>query len=219
MTGSAFNSDETAPEGGTATLLALPGLATGIPAPPPASLDPFLDAAARCFARHGIKRTSVQDVARELRVNRATVYRQIGNAEAQVRLLLARDLHRLLASLPDALAGATGPDALVELLATIVTFARDHPVLVKVLADEADLIGPFLVSDLPELVGRVAAAITPLLEVAMTAGVLARRDPAVVAEWVVRLGVSLILAPPPGDLSQFIAELLVPALAPHEEMP
>ena len=82
-----------APEPEPATLLALPGLATGIPAPPPASLDPFLDAAARCFARHGIKRMSVQDVARELRVNRATVYRQIGNVDQQVRLLLARDLH------------------------------------------------------------------------------------------------------------------------------
>jgi AcrR family transcriptional regulator len=200
-----------------ATLLALPGLATGIPAPPPATLAPFLDAAAVCFARHGIKRTSVQDVARELRVNRATVYRQIGNVDQQVRLLLARDLHRLLASLPGALSGATGPEAIVELLDAIVTYAREHPVLVKVLADEADLIGPFLVSDMPDLVGRVAAAITPLLDAAMAGGLLARRDPVVVAEWVVRLGVSLILAPPPGDLSRFIAELLVPALSPHEE--
>jgi AcrR family transcriptional regulator len=203
------------PEHEHVTLLALPGLATGIPAPPPASLDPFLDAAAVCFVRHGIKRTSVQDVARELRVSRATVYRQIGNVDQQVRLLLARDLHRLLASLPGSLSGATGPDAIVGLLDAIVTYAREHPVLVKVLADEADLIGPFLVSDMPELVGRVAFAITPLLDAAMTDGALARRDPAVVAEWVVRLGVSLILAPPPGDLSCFIAELLVPALSPE----
>jgi AcrR family transcriptional regulator len=200
-----------------AALLALPGLVTGIPAPPPASLDPFLDAAARCFARHGIKRTSVQDVARELRVNRATVYRQIGNVDDQVRLLLARDLHRLLASLPGTLTSGAGPDGIVELLGAIVTYARGHPVLVKVLADEADLIGPFLISDMPELVSRVAAAITPLLDGAMGAGLLARRDPGVVAEWVVRLGVSLILAPPPGDLSRFLAELLVPALSPREE--
>ena len=200
-----------------ATVLSLPGLASGIPAPPPASLDPFLDAAARCFARHGIKRTSVQDVAQELRVNRTTVYRQVGNVDHQVRLLLARELNRLLASLPSALAGRTGPDAIVELLDAIVTFARNHPVLIKVLADEADLIGPVLISDLPELVGRVAAAITPLLEAAMDEGLLARRDPVVVAEWVVRLGVSLILAPPPGELSTFLAELLVPALSPTKE--
>jgi AcrR family transcriptional regulator len=203
------------PDPDEGTLLALPGLATGIPAPPPASLDPFLDAAAACFARHGIKRSSVQDVARELRVNRATVYRQIGNVDQQVRLLLARDLHRLLSSLPATMAGSTGPAAIVGLLDAIVTYAREHPVLAKVLADEADLIGPFLVSDMPELVGRVAAAITPMLDAAMAGGILARRDPVVVAEWVVRLGVSLILAPPPGDLSRFIAELLVPALSPE----
>lgn len=205
------------PEPEHATLLVLPGLASGIPASPPTSADPFLDAAARCFARHGIKRTSVQDVARELRVNRATVYRQIGNIDQQVRLLLARDLHRLLASLPATLSEATGPETIVELLDAIVTYAREHPVLAKVLADEADLIGPFLVSDMPELVGRVAAAITPLLDAAMASRVLARRDPVVVAEWVVRVGVSLILAPPPGDLSRFIAELLVPALSPSGE--
>ncbi|MDP1794674.1 MAG: helix-turn-helix domain-containing protein, partial [Acidimicrobiales bacterium] len=99
-----------------AAVLHLPALASGIPAPPPASLDPFLDGAARCFARHGIKRTSVQDVAKELRVNRATVYRQIGNVDQQVRLLLARDLHRLLAALPATLSAASGPEAIVELL-------------------------------------------------------------------------------------------------------
>ena len=199
-----------------AELLTLPALTSGIPAPPPASLDTLLDAAARCFARHGIKRTSVQDVAREMRVNRTTVYRQIGNVDQQIRLLLARELHRLLASLPAALSGRTGPEAVVELVDVIVTFAREHPVLVKVLADEPELIGPFLVSDMPELIGRVSAAITPLLESAMAAGLLAPRDPVVVAEWVVRLGVSLILAPPSGDLSRFIAELLVPALSPRE---
>lgn len=192
----------------------LPNLAHGIPEPPPPSLDPFLDAAARCFARHGIKRTSVQDIAQEMRVNRTTVYRQVGNIEDQVRLLLARELHRLLMTLPAILGERTGPDAVIELLAVIVDFARNHPVLVKVLADEPDLIGPFLVSDMQEAVGRVVAVVTPLLDAAMAEGSLARRDPEVVAEWLVRLGVSLILAPPPGDLSTFLSVVLTPALTP-----
>ena len=59
---------------------------SGIPPAPNPDLDPYLDAAAECFARHGVQRASVQDVARRLGVNRTTVYRQIGNVEDMVRL-------------------------------------------------------------------------------------------------------------------------------------
>jgi hypothetical protein len=51
----------------------------------------------------------------------------------------------------------------------------------------------------------------------MAAGQLARRNPRVVAEWLVRQTVTLILAPPEGDLHDFLAEVLVPALTPTEE--
>ncbi len=197
-----------------AVLDALPTLAGGLPAPP-ASIDPFLDAAARCFARHGIRRTSVQDVARELRVDRTTVYRQVGNVDSMVRLLAARELHRLLAALPAGLTGLGGPDAIVDLLASVVRFGRSHPVLAKVLADEPELIGPFIVSELPMLIDLVAAAAVPLLRSAMEAGELARRDPDRLAQMLVRLCMPLLLAPPPGDLGELLRELLLPVLTPQ----
>ncbi len=187
---------------------------TGLPEPPPPTLDPYLDAAGRCFARHGISRTSVQDVARELGVNRTTVYRQVGNVDAMCRLLLARDLHRLLLALPAPGEGRSGPDAVIELIEAVVAYAWAHPVLTKVLDDEPELIGPFLVVDLRDLLDRATAAATPLLEVAMAAGLVARRDPAVVAEWLARITLSVIAAPPPGPLRPFLAEIVEPVLAP-----
>jgi AcrR family transcriptional regulator len=203
-------------EAATASVLSLPELVSGIPAPPDPSLDPFLDAAARCFARHGISRTSVQDIAADLKVNRATVYRQVGNVDSVVRLLLARDLNRLLGTLPVLLATPLGPNTIVALIDGVVVFAREHPVLAKVLRDEPELIGPFLVADHDELVGRITAAVAPLLAVAMDAGWLARRDAVVVADWLVRLTISLVLAPPSGSLPAFLGELLLPALTPPE---
>lgn len=194
-------------------------LVSGLPAPPPASLDPLLDAAARCFARHGVRRTSVQDVAQELRVNRTTVYRQVGNVETIARLLMARELHRMLGSLPELWQQRSGPEAIVEVMSAVIEFARSHPVTVKLINDEPELIGPVLVSDLPDVLGRVAAATVPMLQAAMDSGELAPRDPVVVAEWLVRLGMSLVLAPPPGDTASFLAELLVPALTPRKETP
>jgi AcrR family transcriptional regulator len=183
----------------------------GIPSPPGGDLDPYLDAATRCFVRYGVRRTSVQDVADELGVNRTTVYRQVGTINEVIRLLIARDLHRL-GELPASLAGTSGPRAVVELMATIVQYASDHPVMVKVLRDEPEVIGPFLASDLPEVIDRVTAAISPLLGAAMAADQIARRNPDLLAESLVRLGITLVLAPPSGELETFLAEVLVPTL-------
>jgi len=196
-----------------AVVFPLPGRG-GFPEAPPAALDPVLDAAARCFARHGVSRTSVQDVARELRVNRTTVYRQVGNVDAMARLLLARELHRLLAALPERLEGRSGPDAVVDILEAIVALAREHPVATKVLSDDRELLGPFLVADLPELLDRVTAATAPIAAAAMDAGLLARRDPEVLTQWLSRITLSVIAAPPPGPVRPFLEELLVPALTP-----
>jgi AcrR family transcriptional regulator len=195
-------------------VLPLHPLVTGIPSPPPASLDPILDAAARCFARHGVTRTSVQDVAQELRVNRTTVYRQVGNVETLARLLLARELHRLLEIAPTVLQEFRGPEAIIGLMTLVAEFAREHPVAVKLINDEPEVIGPFLVTDMSDLVGRVSVAVVPLLRAAMDAGEIAQRDPAVLADWLVRSTISVILAPPAGGVRGFLSELLIPALRP-----
>ena len=194
-----------------AVVVELPKLTKGLPPPPPASLDPFLDAAAQCFSRYGIRRTSVQDVAEAMRINRTTVYRQVGNVESMVRLLTAREMHRLLTTLARQASGKLGPAEVVELLAAAVEYARAHPVVAKVIADEPELLGRGL-TDVPEFLGRAATVMAPLLDSAMRAGHLARRDPIVVAEWLSRIGATVILAPPPGDLRAFLRELLLPSL-------
>ena len=197
-----------------AAVLPLPFLGEGLPAAPSAELDPYLDAAARCMARHGIKRTSVQDVAREINVNRATVYRNVGSVDDMVRLLVARELHALLAEVGRLeLKSTNGPRVVVRLVATVVRYARNHPVARKVLDDEPELIGPFLITYLPDVVRQVAEQVTPVLEWAQRNGALAKRHPGRVAEWLVRTAVSLILDPLPDDeIEVFLCELLLPAL-------
>jgi AcrR family transcriptional regulator len=197
-------------------VLRLPVLAQGLPAPPDPGLDPQLDAAARCFARYGVRRTSVQDVAQELKVNRTTVYRQVGNVESMVRLLAARELHRMLEELPSHVDIEAGPRTIVDVLAALIKLAREHPVVAKVLEDEPELLGEGLV-DVPALMSRVAAVIVPLLEEAMATGHLRARDPLIVAEWLVRIGITAIVAPPSGDLKTFLGEVLLPALEPLHE--
>ena len=203
----------TTAQDGPAKLLPMPSLDGGLPPVPPPELDPYLDAAATCFARHGIGRTGVPDIARAVGTSRATVYRQVGTVDQIARLLLARELHRLLAGLSDSLASASGPDAVMALMARTIRFARGHPVLAKVLTDEPELIGPFVSRELPDLIARVSSMAVPVLEWAMDAGLVCRCDPVVLAEFLVRITLSLILAPPTGDLDGFLEFAVLPVLA------
>jgi AcrR family transcriptional regulator len=192
----------------------LASVVTGLDGPPRADLDPFLDAAARCFARHGLKRTSVQDVARELGVDRTTVYRQVGTIPQQVRLLAARELQRMVLSIPGRAPQPIGPEAIIEVMSSVIDDIRSHPVMAKILADDTDTITLSTLSDLPVLLERVAGGLGPMLEAAMEAGVLAPREPVILAEWLIRLVVTLVLVPPRVELRSFLSELLLPALTP-----
>ena len=197
-----------------AEVIDLATIITGLGEAPGADLDPFLDAAAKCFARHGLKRTSVQDVARELGVDRTTVYRQVGTIAQQAKLLAARELQRLVASIPGRAPQPVGPDGIIEIMASVIDDVRGHPVMAKLLADDTDTITLSTVVELPPLLGRVAGVLAPMLSVAMESGVVARRDPAILAEWLIRLVVTLVLVPPLTELRPFLSELLLPALRP-----
>jgi AcrR family transcriptional regulator len=193
----------------------LPELVKGLPPAPPSELAPALDAASRCFARHGITRTSMTDIGRELGVSRSNIYRQLGSIDRTVRLLLARELHQLIAGhLVEVVTGATGPDAIIGLLETVVHYSRRHPVLTKVMADEPQLIGPYLLTEMTDAVAQVESTIEPVLKHAMATGLIATQDAGALAAWLVRLAVILILDPPRQPIRPMLDQLLLPALDP-----
>src|SRR5262245_48104904 len=88
-----------------AEVVTFPLLAQSLPGPPPASLDPVLDATVECIARHGLSKTSLSDIARELGVAPSTVYRKVGSVDNAVELVMAREGHRLLERMPEVIAG------------------------------------------------------------------------------------------------------------------
>ena len=120
----------------------LSALLRNVPSPPDPGLDSYLDAAARCFARHGITRTSINDVAAEAGVSRSTVYRLAGTIDDIAESLLLRELHRFLGLVPQLLGDKPGPEGVIDLVAGFVTVIRTNPVVDKLLADEPQLILP-----------------------------------------------------------------------------
>lgn len=186
--------------------------ALGLPAAPSAVLDPYLDAAARCFARHGLRRTRVTDIADAVGVSRVTVYRQVGTVEDAARLLLARELERLVASLVPTLMAADDAEGILSVIASAVEFATAHPVLSKVLRDEPDVVGAFVIAELPTLIERLLVLAEPVVRRLADLDGSARFDITVLGEWVARVVVTMVVAPPREPPREFLGKMLLPVL-------
>ena len=197
-----------------ADVLSLPVLSERLPLPPDPALGPVLDAAARCLARHGISKTTLSDIAREMGVAPSTVYRKVGSVDNVTMLLFAREAQRFLERIPTTLATATGPQAVTILMTdAIQTLARD-PVAAKVLRDEGDWMGRMVTRQLDHLLAQGVEVAAPLLAAAMAAGLIRNQDPERLAHWLLRVALAVLVAPPPGDLQTALDDLLVPVLAP-----
>lgn len=99
-------------------------------------------AALECIARHGITRMTVDDVAREAGVSRATLYRAFpGGKGTLVEAVLGRELHRFFAELADELARHVDAEQLlVAGVGRSLRFLGTHPALRGVLAHEPGLV-------------------------------------------------------------------------------
>lgn len=196
-------------------VLDLPQLVRGLPPPPDPELLPALDAARRCFARHGVTRTSMTDIGRELGVSRSSIYRQLGSIDRTLRLMMARELHELVSvHLASVIASATGPETVVSVLEAVIHHSSKHPVLQKVLTHEPEIIGPYLVTDLPAVTTQIAEMVEPVLQVAMDAGLVRRQDTQHLAAWLLRIVVVCVIDPPPEPIRPLLDQLLLPVLDP-----
>lgn len=197
-----------------AEVLALPVLAERLPLPPDPALNPVLDAAAACLARHGISKTTLSDIAREMGVAPSTVYRKVGSVDNVTMLVFAREAQRFLGRIPTSLSAATGPSTITALMADAIETLASHPVAAKVLRDEGDWIGRMVTRQLDNLLAQGVEVTAPLLTAAMAAGLVRQQDPQLLAHWMLRIALAAVVAPPPGDLQSALDDLLLPVLAP-----
>lgn len=160
----------------------------------------LLEAAYACVARYGIAKTTMDDVAREAKVARATVYRYFaGGKEQLVREVVAWESARFFGRLRDAVADA---GELGSLLEEALLFAHravgEHLVLQRILQTEPDLLLPLLTGQSDRLLFLISAFVRPRLEQAeLREGV----DVAAAADYLARMVLSLIGSPGRWDLT------------------
>ncbi|MFF2083638.1 TetR/AcrR family transcriptional regulator [Nocardia sp. NPDC058176] len=108
----------------------------------------IIDAALVQFERVGVRKTTIEDIARAADVDRATVYRRIGSRDDVVNAAFEREVRRLLADLSEIPARHDTFDAIVaDVFTTVIIRWRTHPLVERLLTLEADRILPQLTVD------------------------------------------------------------------------
>lgn len=168
------------------------------------SRERVLDGAYFCIARFGLAKTTIEDVAKESGVSRATIYRWFpGGRDQLVRDTVVWEMNRFFGRLADAVVGA--PD-FATLLEDGLLFAHravvEHEVLQKVLLTEPDRLLPLLTIESQRVLKYISAFLLPYLEREERAGRLAPGvDQRATADFIARMILSLISSQGRWDLT------------------
>ena len=164
---------------------------------------PVLEAAFGCVARFGFAKTTMEDVAREAGLSRATVYRVFpGGRDELFSAMVAWEMGRFFVRMAIAVQDAADFPAVVE---GALVFAhreiREHAALQKVLATEPERLLRFMRLEQDRILDAVVAYLRPLLGAEADAGRVVPGLDLDEATWfVATMGLSLMATPGRFDL-------------------
>jgi len=178
-----------------------------------------LDAAKTCCERWGVAKVTIEDIANEAGVSRATLYRMFpGGKDVLFEALRVRELEDFFTRLGVHLDGATDfEDLLVRCVVHATRELRGDQHLSLMLASEpGETLGNLTVDGLPRIIRVATVFLAPVVD-----GYLPRREAARLVELLARLVISYFLAPSEqvdlGDTESaaaFIDAFILPAFQP-----
>lgn len=178
-----------------------------------------LDAAKACVERWGMAKLTIDDIAAEAGVSRATLYRMFpGGKDVLFEALRVRELEDFFTRLAAHLDHASDlEDLLVRTVVSATEELRDDQHLALMLASEpGETLTSLTVDGLPRIIRIATVFLVPLVD-----QYLPRRESARLVELLARLVISYFLAPSDhvdlGDAESarmFIATFILPAFQP-----
>lgn len=186
----------------------------------------LIDAAERCFARYGPTKTTIEDVAAEAQVSRATVYRYFEGREDVILGVLMRAAQRFLVQLREVIPRqASVEDSIVESVLFTVEAVRADMHLAALFAPETAAQTLSVAGASPALIEKVQEMLSPVLGPAMDQGLL-RSDVGIddAAEWLVRVVHSVLTVETTkhrteAEWRQYLHTFLVPSLIARDGSP
>ncbi|MGI5158955.1 TetR/AcrR family transcriptional regulator [Microbispora sp. CA-102843] len=157
----------------------------------------ILDAAYEQFCRMGIRRSTVEDVARRAGVSRITVYRRFATKDVLVEHVVRREFRRYFDQfLIDIEQADTAADRVVLGFVSSLRAIRSNPLIGGLIAAEPDLLVPSMISDGGRTLATVRRFVAGQLRSEQRAGnVSSDMDTDLVAELMVRVSASFLAIP------------------------
>ncbi|MFF3438279.1 TetR/AcrR family transcriptional regulator [Streptosporangium sp. NPDC002721] len=157
----------------------------------------ILDAAYEQFCRMGIRRSTMEDVARRAQVSRITVYRRFATKDVLVEHVVRREFRRYFDRfLVDIEQAGTAADRVVLGFVSSLRAIRGNPLIGGLIAAEPDLLVPAMITDEGQTLATVRRFVAGQLRREQHAGnVSADLDADLVAELMVRISTSFLTIP------------------------
>ena len=174
----------------------------------------ILEAAFGCITDVGLSRTTVEDVARAARLSRQTIYRYYPSKDHLIMALVLREEEKFLDGIRAAFdVDADLEDALFDGILFCLRFAREHPLLDRLLETDPETLLPYLTTRGAPVLARAREVLIDLLKrkAWVRVGLLEQ-----VADSAVRVVVSYALSPPhrrPEDVARDMAQIMSVVLA------
>ena len=185
-------------------------------------LDRVAAAALAQFAEFGIRRSTIDDVARRAGVSRVTVFRRFESKQRLVEVVVAREIRRAVAEFTQVWeTGESLKQRLLQGLSFSVSFVSGHPLFDRLLRSEPEVLLPLVTVDGGPVLELYRSLIAELLRAEIEAGRAATADPDRVAEVIARLAMSLVLTrggtvslDDPQSMGALVDLVLLPILQP-----
>ncbi|GAA2286739.1 TetR/AcrR family transcriptional regulator [Nonomuraea roseoviolacea subsp. roseoviolacea] len=188
----------------------------------------ILDAAYEQFCRLGIRRSTMEDVARLAKVSRITVYRRFDSKDTLVEHVVRREFRRYFDRfLIDIEQADTAADRVVLGFVSSLRAIRGNRLIGGLIATEPDLLVPSMTADGGQTLATVRQFVAGQLRREQRAGnVPDSLDADLVAEMMVRISTSFLTIPSAvvdlddeGQLAAVARRFLVPMLEPPTRGP
>jgi AcrR family transcriptional regulator len=187
---------------------------------PDPDLEVALDAAAGCYLRMGVARTTAADIAREAGISRATLYRRCGSHEAIFLAVLNRESEAMAADARahlQRLAVTDPAQSILEGMMFAVGQIRSRPVHAAVFGGDAAAwaAGQAIRMEALRRIGE--AGVRPLVAAALAAGSLTDADVEDLVDWILRILISYAAVPgdggrTPDEIRRQLTTWFLPAL-------
>lgn len=156
----------------------------------------ILDSARSLYIEFGLRRTTMEDVAKRAGMGRATLYRRFSEKDQLFKAVILRDLQRHLRLIEKGIEQVTSAlDGLLEAFVQFGMLINRNELLQRLLKSEPDDVLPYLTTDFEVIMIFARQYLSLQIQRGQKLGHIQLADPDIMSEMLLRLTQSLMLSP------------------------